>query len=107
MTMEGLTPMTRVEVIVGGDQVALIRDLFRGSGARGWTAVPGVSGFGHSGEHAGRLLFNDRDGLHWLFTVVPPDRAEALVAAVRRVLEDHPGVVLVSETYVSRPEHFR
>lgn len=107
MKMDGLTRMIRVEVIVEGDQVALIRDLFQASGARGWTAIPGVSGFGHHGEHAGRLLFNDRGGLHWLFTVVPPDRAEALVGAVRRLLDEHRGVVLVTETYVSRPDHFR
>lgn len=107
MSIDGLTPMSRVEVIVDGGQVALIRDLFKDAGARGWTAVPGVSGFGHHGEHAGQLLFNDRDGLHWLFTVVPPDRAEALVAGVRRVLDEHRGVVLVTETFVSRPDHFR
>jgi PII-like signaling protein len=107
MSLDGLTRMTRVEVIVDGDQVALIRDLFQASGARGWTAVPGVSGFGHHGEHAGRLLFNDRESLHWLFTVVPADLAGPLVDGVRRVLDEHRGVVLVTETYVSRPDHFR
>lgn len=107
MSVDGLTRMTRVEVIVDGEQARLVRDLFQDAGARGWTAVPGVSGFGHHGEHAGRLLFNDREGLHWLFTVVPPERAEPLVAAVRRVLDEHRGVVLVTETYVSRPDHFR
>ncbi len=107
MNLEGLTAMVRVEVIIEGEQVATIRDLFVGAGARGWTAVTGVSGFGHHGEHRGGLLFNDRSSPTWLLTVLPEERAGALVAGIRRVLDEHSGVVFVSETQVSRADYFR
>ena len=32
--------------------------------------------------------------------------AEALVAGLRRLLDDSPGVMFVTDTYVSRPEYF-
>lgn len=107
MNLEGLTRMVRVEVIVAGEQAATIRDLFRDAGARGWTAVAGVSGFGHHGEHRGGMLFNDRSSPTWLLSVLPEERAGPLVAGVRRVLDEHSGVVFVTETWVSRADHFR
>ncbi|SRR6056297_92864 len=107
MKIEGLSPMVRVEVIIDGEQAATIRDLFREGGARGWTAVSGVSGFGHHGEHRGGLMFNDRSSPTWLLTILPEDRAEALISGIRRVLDEHSGVVFVSETQVSRGDYFR
>jgi nitrogen regulatory protein PII len=107
MGWQGLTPMAKVEVVVDGEQLPAVRDLVLGAGASGYTTVPGVSGFGHHGYHEGRLLFNDRASLAMLITVVPVDRVEALVTGVRRLLEDHRGVVFVSETHVSRPDYFR
>lgn len=106
MSWQGLTPMAKIEVVVGGEQVPAVRELFLESGATGYTAVAGVSGFGHHGYHEGRLFFNDRASLSMLITVVPMERVEPLVAGVRRFLEDHPGVVFVSETQVSRPHYF-
>lgn len=102
----GLTPMARVEVVIGGELVPVIRDLLLDSGATGYTALPGVSGFGHAGHHEGRLLFNDRNSLSMLICIIPIDRTEALVAGVRRVLDEHNGVMFVSETHVSRPDYF-
>lgn len=104
--LEGLTRMIRVEVIVAGDHAGIVRDLFREAGATGWTAVAGVSGFGHHGEHRGGLLFNDRSSPTWLLTVLPEDRAEPLVSGIRRVLDEYSGVVFVTETWVSRPHYF-
>jgi nitrogen regulatory protein PII len=106
MSWEGLTPMAKIEVVVEGDQVPVIRDLLVEAGATGYTALSGVSGLGHHGYHQGRLLFNDRASLSLVISVVPPDRVEPLVAGIRAVLEDHSGVVFVSETHVSRPEYF-
>lgn len=101
-----LTRMARIEVVVDGADEAAVRDLFLGAGASGYTAVTGVSGFGHHGAHQGRLLFNDRASLSLLITVVPLDRAEGLIAGIRRLLDHQHGVLFVSETYVSRPEYF-
>ena len=105
-TWTGLTPMARIEVVIDGEHVPVIRDILLASGATGYTALHGVSGFGHGGQHEGRLLFNDRNSLSLLISIIPLERAESLIAGIRRVLNNAPGVMFVSETHVSRPEYF-
>jgi nitrogen regulatory protein PII len=107
MTIEGLTPMTRIELVIPTDEVDAVTALMRSVGATGYTAVGGVSGVGHHGAHGGRMLFNDLDALTLLITVVPPERAATLVEGLRPVLAGGSGVMFVSDTAVSRPEYFR
>ena len=106
MSREGLTQMTKVEVVVSGTDVPAVRGVLEGAGATGYTSVSGVSGLGHHGYHQGGLLFNDRNMLELLITVVPHERADALLAGLRPLLEQSSGVMFVSDTYVSRPEYF-
>ena len=106
-TWPGLTPMARVDVIIDGELVPTVRDLLLAAGATGYTALHGVSGFGHGGQHEGRLLFNDRNSLSLVISVVPIDRVEPVVGGVRRLLDGAHGVVFVSETSVSRPDYFQ
>lgn len=101
-----LTKMAKFEVVIAGDDEAAVRELFLGAGASGYTAVTGVSGFGHHGQHQGRLLFNDRSSLSMLITVVPIERAPSLISGIRRLLDGRLGVFFVTETYVSRPDYF-
>lgn len=102
----GLTPMTRIEIVVNGADEAAVAGVLTDSGASGYTVLSGVSGLGHGGFHQGRLHFNDRDSLRLVLAVVPDDRAEPVISAVRLLLADRPGVLFVSDTYVSRPEYF-
>jgi nitrogen regulatory protein PII len=102
-----LTAMTKIEVVVGGEESAAVAELFAEVGATGFTAVSNVSGLGHAGYHQGRLLFNDRTGLALLRGVLPPDRVADLLDGLRALLSSRPGVLLVSDTYVSRPEYFQ
>ena len=104
--MFGLTRMTRVEVVISGEDVAAATELFSEVGARGFTAVSNVSGLGHSGYHQGRLLFNERAALTLLTVVLPSERAGALLEGLREMFGSHSGVMLVSDTWVSRPEYF-
>ncbi|MEH3128663.1 MAG: transcriptional regulator [Mycolicibacterium neoaurum] len=101
-----LARMTKVEVVVSGQDAAAVRDVITGVGATGFTSVSGVSGLGHHGYHQGRLLFNQQATLELIITVVPDDKVEALLAGLRRLLDASPGVLFVTETYVSRPEYF-
>lgn len=105
-TWTDLPAMAKIEVVVSGDDVPAVRDLFLDAGATGYTALTGLSGFGHGGHHQGRLLFNDRASLSMLITVVSIGRAEGLIAGIRRLLEDRSGVFFVSEVHVSRPDYF-
>jgi nitrogen regulatory protein PII len=106
MGRERLTTMTRIEVVVSGEDVAAVQELFTSAAASGFTTVSNVSGQGHGGYHEGRLLFNDVDTLTLLFTVVPEERADDLIDAVLALLEERAGVMFVSETAVGRPGYF-
>ncbi len=104
---DGLTRMTKVEVVVRSADTSLVANLLRHAGVTGYTSLSGVSGFGHHGYHHGRLLFNDTDTLSLLIAVMPDARAEAVLAGLRELFEERSGVMFVSDTYVSRPEYFR
>lgn len=105
--MPGLTPMTRIEIVCPAGLAAPIRDLIQTAGATGYTSVAGVSGLGHSGHHNAPNLFNDHDALTMTITVLPPQTAPDLIAALRTLLTATSGVMFVSETQVSRPEYFQ
>ncbi|MHB1171822.1 MAG: DUF190 domain-containing protein [Lacisediminihabitans sp.] len=107
MNREHLTAMIKIEVVVTGSDSTAVRGLFRATGAAGYTGVSGVSGFGHDGEHPGRLLFNDNENLTLLITVVPENRADALIAGLETLLAGTSGVMFVSDTFVSRPQYFQ
>lgn len=101
-----LTPMVKIEIVIPTRHAAEITELIRSVGARGYTSLSGVAGFGHHGEHGGRMLFNDLDALTMLITVVPTDRADTIAEAMQPVLTRISGVMFVSPTSVSRPEYF-
>ena len=107
MSTAELTRMQKVEVVVKGDDIPAVRDLFGQAGVTGWTSLSNVSGLGHSGYHQGRLLFNDKAALSMLITVVPDDRLAPLVTGLRALLEERAGVMFITETNVSRPEYFQ
>lgn len=106
MSREGLTKMTKIEVVVSGTDARAVRDLFAAAGATGYTSLSGVSGLGHHGYHQGRLLFNEQATLELLITVVTDDKVDALLAGLRPLLEESSGVMFLSDAYVSRPEYF-
>ena len=106
MRRDELTKMTKIEVVVTGNEAPAVRELFAATGATGYTSVSGVSGLGHNGYHQGRLLFNDQATLELLISVVTDDKVDPLLAGLRPLLEASSGVMFVSDTYVSRPEYF-
>ena len=106
MTTIGLAKMTKVEVVVSGNDAPAVREMIRSVGATGFTSLSGVSGLGHGGYHQGRLLFNQQAALELLITVVPEEKVEALLAGLRPLLDTSSGVMFVTETYVSRPDYF-
>lgn len=107
MNHDGLSKMTKIEVVTPGADAPAVRELFHTVGATGYTSLSGVSGLGHHGYHQGRLLFNDQATLELLITVVCDEKVDALLAGLRPLLAESSGVMFVSDTYVSRPEYFR
>jgi len=106
MNHDGLSRMTKIEVVVTGADAPAVRELFASAGATGFTSLSGVSGLGHHGFHQGRLLFNDQAALELLITVVGEEKVDTLLAGLRPLLAESSGVMFVSDTYVSRPEYF-
>jgi nitrogen regulatory protein PII len=105
MVDTGLVPMKRVEIIISGEDLHHVEHLLVKARA-GFTIVPNVSGRGHHGLHEGHLLFNDMHTLDMLFTVVPEDRVEPILAGLGTLFERHSGVVFVSDVWVTRKRYF-
>ena len=106
MTETSLVPMKRVEIIIQGEYLHLVEHLLVKAHVSGFTIVPNVSGRGHHGLHEGHLLFNDMHTLDMLFTVVPEDRVEPILAGLGTLFERHSGVVFVSDVWVTRKYYF-
>lgn len=106
MTAPVLTKMTKIEVVVPGSDAPSVRELIQSVGATGYTSLSGVSGLGHHGYRQGRLLFNQQAALELIITVVPEEKADALLAGLRPLLDSSSGVMFVTETFVSRPDYF-
>ncbi|MER3389649.1 MAG: transcriptional regulator [Microcella sp.] len=107
MSRDALTRMTKIEIVARTVDADAVRRQIVAAGATGYTSLPAVTGLGHHGAHEGRQLFNDRDALTLIITVVPDDRADDLIDGLRSLLDLTAGVMFVSETFVSRPHYFR
>ena len=86
--MIGLTlhPMKEIRIVVQGEHLKFVTDLLDRVGATGYTIINNVSGKGHHGFHEGHLLFNDTSSQVIVFTVVPEERVEPILAGWDRSL---------------------
>ena len=75
-------------------------------GATGYTIINNVSGKGHHGFHEGHLLFDDTSSQVIVFTVVPEERIEPILAGLGPVFHKHSGAMFVSDVSVTRRDHF-
>lgn len=106
MSDTSLVQMKRIEIIIQGEDLHNVEELLVKAHVSGFTIVPNVSGRGHHGLHEGHLLFNDMHTLDMLFTVVPEDRVEPILAGLATLFERHSGVVFVSDVWVTRKYYF-
>ena len=106
--MIGLTlhPMKEIRIVVDGDQMNFVTDLLDRVGATGYTIINNVSGKGHHGFHEGHLLFNETSSQVILFTVVPEDRVEPILAGLTPLFNKHSGAMFVADVSVSRRDRF-
>lgn len=98
--------MKEIKIVVQGDHLKFITDLLDQTGATGYTIVNNVSGKGHHGFHEGHLLFNDTSSQVMVFTVVPEDKVNPILAGLGPLFDRHSGAMFVTDVAVSRREHF-
>ena len=51
MTRQSLTPMTKVEVVITGDDLPALREVLTAAGATGYTSVANVLAMTRAAEH--------------------------------------------------------
>lgn len=98
--------MKEIKIVVQGDQLKFVTELLDRTGATGYTIINNVSGKGHHGYHEGHLLFNDTSSQVIVFTVVPEDKVQPILAGLGPLFNRHSGAMFVTDVAVSRREHF-
>ena len=98
--------MKEIKIVVQGEHAKFVTDLLDRVGATGYTIINNVSGKGHHGFHEGHLLFNDTSSQVIVFTVVPEERVEPILAGLGPLFNKHSGAMFVTDVAVSRREHF-
>lgn len=101
-----LHPMKEIKIVVQGDQLKFVTELLDRTGATGYTIINNVSGKGHHGYHEGHLLFNDTSSQAVVFTVVPEEKVEPILAGLGPLFSRHSGAMFVTDVAVSRRDHF-
>ncbi len=98
--------MKEIKIVVQGEHLKFVTDLLDRVGATGYTIINNVSGKGHHGFHEGHLLFDDTSSQVIVFTVVPDEKVEPILAGLGPLFNKHSGAMFVSDVAVSRRERF-
>jgi hypothetical protein len=92
-----LSNMKRIEIVVETRLLDAALNVI-GKHATGYTLVPGASGLGEHG-------YRDRN-MVVVVTVITEDHLDALIEALRPLLNERATIALISDVSVVRPEHF-
>ncbi len=101
-----LHPMKEIKIIIEGEHLKFVKDLLDKVKATGYTVISNISGKGHHGFHEGHLMFNDTSSQVMVFTVVPEEKVEPILAGLSPLFNRHSGSMFVSDVAVSRRERF-
>ncbi len=101
-----LHKMKKIEVIVPGENEALLSTMLNEANVSGFTVIRNVSGKGHHGFHEGKLLFNDKAVLVMFIAVAPEEAIATIATGMKSFLENSSGVMFVSDVSVARVDYF-
>ncbi len=101
-----LHPMKEIKIIIEGEHLRFVSDLLDKVKASGYTVISNISGKGHHGFHEGHLMFNDTSSQVMIFTVVPEEKVEPILAGLGPLFNRHSGSMFVSDVAVSRRDRF-
>ena len=86
----------RIEMIIDASHTPLLIRALKAADAPGYTLVRDVQAAGDRGERGGDVLTNVFRNCY-LIVAAPPDKVEAILDAVRPLLEQYGGMCLVSD----------
>ena len=83
--------MTKIEVVVPGEDAVAVSELFRAAGATGFTASPACRGSATTATTRAGCCSTTRRRSRSLITVVPGDRVGPLLAGLRPLFDASSG----------------
>ena len=96
----------RVSIIIEARMERRLTDILDASGVTGYTILPVHGGSGRSGRWSRDGAISDAEGMVQVVCIVRPDRTEALLESIFKVVNRHIGVVTVGDCQVLRAERF-
>ena len=106
MTELNLVPLKKLEIILNGEHQEFATDLLDHAGVKGYTIVNKLSGKGDHGFHDGHVMFNEDDVLIMIIAAVPEELAAPIVEGLTPFLNQHSGVMFISDIQVTRAAKF-
>ncbi len=96
----------RVAIIIEAPMRRRLEQAFESVDVRGYTVVPVLGGSGRSGRWTSEGEVGLSGGMVQFICIIRPDRLEDLLEAAFSLVENHIGVVTVSDCEVLRAERF-
>jgi nitrogen regulatory protein PII len=96
----------RVEIIIEAVMERQISAVLTKSDVTGFTILPVLGGSGRSGHWTREGNISRAQGMISVICLIAPARLQPLLEAIFPVLDEHIGVVSVSDTHVLRAERF-
>ena len=96
----------RVEIIIEAPMENRLTDALEESGVTGFTILPVLGGSGRSGRWSREGQISRAGGMVAIICIIRPERLDALLDAAFQVVENHIGVVSISDCGVIRAERY-
>lgn len=96
----------RVEIIIEAMMESQITRSLEAAGVTGFTILPVLGGSGRSGQWTREGGIGRASGMIAVICLIAPSRLETLLDSIFPLLDDHIGVVSVTDTHILRAERF-
>lgn len=96
----------RVEIIIEAPLESRLTNALDEAGVKGFTVLPVLGGSGRSGRWSREGQISRASGMVAVVCLIRPERLDGLLDAAFKVVEEHIGVVSVTDAEVLRAERF-
>lgn len=96
----------RVEIIIEAVMERRVTEALTGAGVTGFTILPVLGGSGRSGHWTREGNVSRASGMIAVICLIAPERVEGLLESIFPLLNEHIGVVSITDTRILRAERF-